>query len=366
MKITIAQRLHPFSHENGTKFLLPNSSYSVQVFPTRLNFVDMEGQMESFFLSFDLIGPFVDFTAELDLELGILRVFGMTKKGYMRYCICAKNEGIWLRVEKIPEEKLICHRSFSLEPLRLSKEESLLISLPCKDLRLMKSGERLSLGIHKAQEWELIRRRCDFKEIFPLWLMLSHWIPLKSSLRNEGNYLLLDECRQKIKQKEKVTVLKSFQHLFLAAFDGVLVPRLYDTEYQGIFPGIEQKNSSLSPLPLLLQGADLIRSLFFQEKEEKIAILPCLPPEFHSGRLIGVKSVKGVTLDLEWTKKSLRRLRVFSFHGNEVLLSVPREIRSCRIKQGRRIINRLPIDSESHLHLSLIANQTIDLDRFER
>ena len=366
MKINIAQRFHPFSHENGTKFLLPNTSYSIQVFPTRLNFVDVAGQMESFFFSLDFSGPLGDFTAELDLELGVLRVFGMTKKGYMRYIICAKKDGIWLTVEKIPEEKLILHRSFSPEPLCLSKGETLLISYPFNHFEKMKNEERLSLGIHKSQEWELIRRRNDFKEIFPFWLMLSHWIPRKDGGREQGNYLLLQECRRKINQGEKETVLTAFRHLFLAAFDGVLVPRLYDSEYQGILPEVEQKKPFSSPLPLLTEGAELIRSMFFQEKEEKIAILPCLSSEFHSGRMIGVKSLKGLTLDFEWTKKKLRRMRIFSLYEQEFLLNLPKGIQSCRIKQNQRVIKKLMTDAEGNVRLPLGANKTIDLDRFER
>lgn len=366
MKITIAQRFHPFSHESGTKFLLPNSSYSVQVFPTRLNFVDIDGQRESFFLLFDFVGPLEDFTAELNLELGILRVFGMTKKGYMRYILCAKKEGIWMTVEKLPEEMLVCHRSFSPEQLCLSKGESLLISHPFKNFGKMKNEERLSLGIDKAQDWGLIRRRNDFKEIFPFWLMLSRWIPQKDAEKDLGNYLLLQECRRKIDQGEKGAVLKAFHHLFLAAFDGVLVPRLYDSEYQGILPGVEQKESLSSPLPLLTEGADLIRSMFFQERGEKIAILPCLPSEFHSGRMIGVKPLKGLTLDFEWTKKNLRRMRISSLDEGEILLSLPKGIHSCRIKKGRRIIKKLMTDAEGNVELPFGANEIIDLDCFER
>jgi hypothetical protein len=366
VKITIAERFHPFSHENGIRFLLPKTSYSIQVFPARLNFEDIDDPMNSFFISFDFVGPLIDFTAELDLELGVLRVFGMTKKGYMRYLLYASDDGIWLKIEKIPEEKLICRRSFSPEQLRLSKGESVLLPCLFKNNGQVRNTERLSLGIHKAQEWEFIRRRGDFKEIFPLWLSLSHWVPIKSEQRIEGNYLLLEECRQKIAQGEKQKVLESFHKLFLVAFDGVLVPRPYDTQYQGILPEIEQKDLSLSRLALLTKAACLIRSLFFQEKEKKMVILPCLPPDFSSGRMTGVKALKGVVLDFEWTKKNLRRMRVFSLYAERVFLSLPKTIRSCRVKKGRRILEKLPTDLEGGIALSLAANETIDLDCFQR
>jgi hypothetical protein len=365
MKIKIAERFHPFSHENGTKFLLPNTSFSVQIFPTRLNFVDIEGKMESFFLSFDFAGPLKDFTAELDLEQGLVRVFGITKKGYMRYLIFAKNDGIWLTMEKIPEEKLICHRSFPPAQLSFSKGESLLISLPFKNDVSTKNEERLSLGVHKAQEWERVRRRLDFKEIFPFWLSLNYWTPLRKEESDQGNYLLIEECRQKIEYSEKQKILESFKNLFLAAFDGVLVPRLFDTEYQGILTEKTLQNPLPSPLALLTKGARLIRSLFVQGEDNCIAILPCLPPEFHSGRMIGVQALNTI-LDFEWTKKSLRRLQISSIYGGDILLKLPKGIRSCRVKKGRRVIKKLSLDVHGKVMLSLVPSEKIELDRFEK
>ncbi len=366
MKITIAERFHPFSHENGTVFLLPNSSFSVRIFPTRLEFIDLEGKMESFFLGFDCVGPFTDFTAELDLEQGLLRVFGMTKKGYMRYLIFAKNDGIWLTLEKIPEEKLLCRRSFPPSQLTLAKEESLLISLPFKNETLTKNQERLSLGMHKAQDWALIRRRLDFKEIFPLWLALSRWTPLRHAMSTQGNYLLIEECLQRIEHGEKQKVLESFKSLFLAAFDGVLVPRLFDTEHQGILPEVMLQNPLPAPLALITKGASLIRSLFVHGEDNFIAILPCLPPEFHSGRMIGVQALKGVILDFEWSKKCLRRLQISSIHGMNIVLKLPKGIRSCRVKKGRQALKKLSIDVDGTTVLALVPSETVEIDRLEK
>jgi hypothetical protein len=366
LKIKIAERFHPFSHENGTPFLLPNSSFSVQVFPTRLNFIDLDNKLESFFLSFDFVGPLTDFTVELDLEQGLLRVFGVTKRGYMRYLVVAKSDGIWLLVEKIPEEKLLCCRSFPPAQLSLAKGESLLISLPFKNDTFTKNQERLSLGMHKAQEWACIRRRLDFKEIFPLWLALSHWTPLRDVESYSGSYALLEECRQRIEHGEKLKVLKAFKSLFLAAFDGVLVPRLVDAEYQGILPETMPQHPFASPLPLLTEGARLIRSLFVHGEGNLLVILPCLPPEFHSGRMIGVQALKGTIVDFEWTKKSLRRLQIVSLHGIGVVIKLPKGMRSCRVKKGRQVVKKLSIDPQGCVKLSLVPNERIEIDRFEK
>jgi hypothetical protein len=366
VKITIAQRFHPFSHDRGTRFLLPQTSLSIQVFPTRLFFTDLEGRIEPFFLSFDVVGPIVDFTAELDLEQGVLRVFGMSQRGFMRYLICAKKDGVWLTMEKTPQEEISCRLSSAATPCPLLKGESLLICVPLKDWEQTKIEEKLSLGEHKAQNWELIRRRLDFKEIFPLWLFLGSGMIAKTREEKEGNDLLLEECHRRIEQGEKEKVLEAFQNLFLAAFEGVLVPRLYDTEHQGILPEVEEKKTSLSPLPLLTKGASLIRSLFVQETQGLISILPCLPPQFHCGRMIGVKTSENFILSIEWTKKSLRRMQISSLSGGEIHLKLPKEIRSCRVKKGRRVIKKLNPDSNRVVTLSLVADETLHLDRFDK
>ncbi len=358
MKLTIAQRLHPFSHQNGTKFLLPQTSFCLQVFPTRLEFTDLEGREAPFFIELDFTGPIVDFTAELDLEQGILRVFGTTQKGYMRYFLFARKDGIQLKLEKAPGEQVICHLSTSSAAFCLTKGESLLVPMLLRDADGQRSQERLSLGMHKAQNWELIRSRCDFKEIFPVWLALGWWVPAQEA---EGNYSLLEECRKNIETRNKAHLLGSFQKLFLASFEGVLVPRLVDTEHQGI---VQQTEPDLLPLPLLTKGASLIRSLFVQEMAGKIAILPCLPAEFHCGRMTGVQ-IGSAMLDFEWSKKSLRRLKIVSPLDTEVCLSL-KTIRSCRLRYGRGISKKAAIASDGSLILSLSPNQPAFLDRFEK
>ncbi len=358
MKLTIAQRLHPFSHQNGTKFLLPQTSFCVQVYPTRLEFTDLEGREAPFFIALDFTGPIVDFTAELDLEQGVLRIFGTTQKGYMRYFLFARKDGIQLKLEKAPGEQVMCHLSSSPAAFCLTKGESLLIPMLLRDADGKKREERLSLGMHKAQNWELVRRRSDFKEIFPVWLALGRWVPATEA---EGNYFLLEECRKNIETKNKAELLGSFQKLFLAAFDGVLVPRLVDKEHQGI---VQQTQLDLPPLPLLTRGASLIRSLFVQEIAGKIAILPCLPAEFHCGRMTGVQ-IGDLSLDFEWSKKSLRSLRIVSPLDAEMCLSL-KTIRSCRLRYGRGISKKAAIASDGSLILSLSPNQPAFLDRFEK
>ncbi len=271
------------------------------------------------------------------MEKGLIRVFGKTVHGYMRYVIEAVEDVVKLTIEKAPEkggEKI-------LFPLELNG--------------IFGSNERLSLGMHKAQEWEKIHTRLDFREIFPIWMRLASWVPSSSATSQTGNFQLLEKCRQE-------STLKAFESLFLAAFEGVLVPRLIDTDYQGInVPVPDSKLNPISPLPLLREVGELIRSLFFQENPEEFEILPLLPPEFHCGRMTGVETSEGHLLDFEWTKRKLRRLRLISPKGGEVCLQLPKGLKTCRIKLGRKTLK----ESSGKIKLELKSNEIIHLDRFE-
>ena len=360
MNITIAERLHPFSHQSGTPFILPRTTLVVRVFPTRLFISDLSGKIESFSLAFDFAGPLKEFTAELDLEHQELCVFGKTRKGFMRYLLSAKEDGVWLTMEKIPEEKTVCTRSFPPHEVILSKGEKMLVCLPLKGAEELAKGERLSLGMHKSQDFDMVRRRGDFKEIFP------HWLALGSLVRGEESdapFPLLTQCRATIENRQRESVLEAFEALFLAHFEGVLVPRSLDTDYQGIQE--QTPPPQANPTPLLTEGSRLIRSLFIQERENGVALLPCLPPEFHSGRMTGVKTADGHRWDFEWTKKSLRTVLLQPCGQGELSLILPKGIRSFRQKVGRQPFRKISVDSAGMATLLLEKDSFMQLDRFE-
>ena len=282
----------------------------------------------------------------------------------MRYLLQAAPGGIALTMEKSPSDKVECRHSLSPQPIFLAKQENLHIPLAIQGLTNPPIQERLSLGMHKAQDWESICRRMDFMEIFPIWHRLSAWMTAGVPSK-EGNGVLLDACQKKIDDLDKVSVLDAFENFFLAAFEGVLTPQLFDTQYQGILPRVVAKEA-ISPLFLLTEGGQLIRSLFFQENPREVAILPCLPAQFHCGRMTGIETSQGSVVDFEWTKKSLRRLRLIAPQSGEIRLKLPKGIASCRMRVGRKTIKCPAIDSSGIMIFELNANQTVHLDRFAR
>lgn len=323
MKITIAERLKPFCHLPGASCAIPWSSWEVQAFPALLKFENLiTFQKLEYRLNWK--GPVLDFTVELDLEKGVVWVYGRTEEGHRRVCIEMTKQGIDLIFDK---EK---------------KKET----LPAEGYLESSSLERLSLGMSKALDWELVRRRHDMAEVLPVWFRLGQMVPCSGE--KVGTAALLQEC-------EKLDAVKTYLKVFLAGFEGILAPRLTD-RYQGIVP--EGKFSS-SPLILLAEGARYIRSLFFNENSQKWNFLPCLPPEFHAGRFLQLQTKAGDKIDFEWSKKLLRRVVIHPAESREVLLSAPKPLKSCRLnaKKGRHSLEQ---------PLSLKAGQTIFLDRFEK
>jgi hypothetical protein len=274
----------------------------------------------------NLVGPVFDFTVELDLEKGCVHVFGTGAKGYERYTISIEE----------PSLRIVS---------RKGKQRTL---LPSKTLSpaLSKSCERLSLGSHKTLDWELVKRRRNLTEIFPVWFQLGQMVPHVEAPKVGTAGLL--------KEVDKREVVPHFLKLFMAGFRGILSPRLNDELHQGIL--ISSESVDACPLILLAEGAKLIRALFFQEEKEGWALLPNLPPEFHAGRFLNLRSSVGDEIDLEWSKKLLRRVTIRAAQTCTIALRFQKALKSYRV-QGKRH----PVDTP----LQLEAGKTLHLDRFE-
>lgn len=361
MHIKIAERLHPFSHQSGTHCLIPKTTWELQAFPTLLRFRDMQST-EYFEMVLPFKGPIKGFTLEQNLEKGFIHIFGMSQEGYIDCQIAREKNSLKLICTKIPEVE--CH--FLGKSLPLRKGESIILPITLKDEQFLPTSERLSLGMHKSQDWVLVQRRMDLSEIFPIWLRLAALIPQRKlkELPPVGTLLLLKECKKALDQEEKNTIKPLFTALFQTAFQGILSPRLTDEQFLGIIPPFEGEiPATLSPLLVLQESAKLIRELFFKEEGEKIFLLPCLPTEMHSGRFIGIKTAAGDEIHLEWSKKILKKVIYRSATEKEITLELQRPLKSFRVRyaqkdHGSRVLADDP--------LFLGAGQTLYLDRFQK
>lgn len=321
--IPIAARLRPFSHVPGTSCMIPYSSWQVQAFPALLRFTNLLSD-ETQEMALNTQGPVLDFTVELDLEKGGVHIFGHSQRGYQRFSIGMEESGIRVVSEKGKNK----------------------ILLPAKGLLRNPSKERLSLGSHKALDWELVKRKQDLTDILPVWFRLGQLVP-ETPLPKNGMATLLKPC-------DKLEVVPQFLKLFMAGFHGILTPRLFDDEYQGIID-TDKKNTDC-PLGLLTTGAKWIRSLFFTEEKDGFAFLPCLPPQFHAGRFLHLETSRGDVIDLEWSKKLLRRAIIRPGMTRKVRFHFQKAIKSFRVK-GERHAAETPFMFE--------AGKTLYLDRFE-
>ncbi len=303
MRIDIAQRLRPFTHLPGTPSIMPGTGKRIVVYPTM---VDQQ--------PLPITGPVQGFTHQLDLERGCVWIFGHAKSGYFRQ-----------RISSMP-------------------------SLPVV--------ERLYLGVDKTQDWELVRRRADPAEYLPFWYRLGQMVP--PSEATGGTARFLHEWRQAIQSKDRQAVLEPVRNLFLCGFEGLLAPRLQDTDYNGFALGLPEPTDN--PLALLSQGAWLIREMLVSVGEQNLHFLPVLPPEFSNGRLI--KTPLGpLTISLEWSKKLLRRLILTTQTVGEWNLQFQTSLRSFRLRHSESDRGeRLTCDS----WLTLEPGIEYLLDRFEK
>lgn len=321
MKIQIAARFRPFSHLPGASCVLPGSCVVIEAFPTLLRIGPQEWKMP-------LTGPVHGFTLQQDLEKNVVFVFGRAKEGYFRLRLQAHDDGVQIISEKGPLSSDKINVKMRRAPLG--------------------APERLSLGSHKAQDWDLVQRRLGLKEILPLLFFLGQKIPKVGPQKLSGTATLLQWPDKRDALEEALL------RLIQAGFKGMLVPRWIDDQYQGLSPDTPTLGD---PFFILQEAARQIRSLFFEQNERRLAFLPRLPISFDAGRMVGLIAPGIGTIDFEWSKKRLRRVVLYANTSGEVLFDLPKEIATFRIQRKQKISKNTPILLES--------NKTYHFDCFE-
>lgn len=325
--IKIAERLRPFSHTPGAACIIPGTCLEIEAFPTLLKIDKREVQLK-------LTGPVKNFTLEQDLEKHCVWVYGRAKEGFFRLRVEASDAGCNVIVEK-----------GSLSPLHIPFETH---------MAKRQTVERLSLGNHKAQDWDLVQKRCDLKEFLPVLFCLGQNIPLIPPQTLSGTARLLEL------PPDRKDLAPALQALFQAAFTKILVPRLIDDQYQGLVP---DEPGSGNRFFLLQEGAKMIRSLFFKQNERRLSFLPNLPIPLDCGRMVGLKVAGIGDIDLEWSKKLLRRVVMHVSTSGEVILELQREIKNFRVRTSEKERGRTQKKGDP---LLLEAGTTYILDRFQK
>lgn len=320
MKIQIRARFRPFSHTPGTSCIIPRTNAILTAFPTRLEIDQHE-------VLLPLKGPVKNFTISQDLERDCVFVFGSAKEGYFKLKITGEKTGFQIEAKKGP-----------IQSVRIPKKIELVDE---------KNLERLSLGSHKAQDWDLVRRRKDLKEILPIFYFLAQKVPFAKTATGGTANLLKPP-------KERHNFEEALSAFFDAGFSKLLVPRLFDDEYQG-YVSEEGKGD---PFYLLQEGLKMVRSLFFKSDQNTLFFLPNLPISFDAGRMLNLEAPGIGRVDIEWSKKKLKKVILRASHSKEIILDLQKEIKTFRIDKSS-VCKR-------HSSINIIKNKTYFLDRFQK
>lgn len=283
--IKIAQKFRPFSHTPGSICLIPGTDRVVEAFPTLIRIDGKE-------IPLSITGPVDGFTLEQDLERDLVRVFGKAKEGHFCHTFVSENKKT--------------------------------------------DFERLSFGIHKQLDWDLVGRRRDLLEVLPLLFVLGQ----KKNLPSVSEYY---------------QTLEEFETLMMAGFRGILVPVSRDERYLGL------ALDEMVPMMRLKKAYESIRRLFIIETGE-IYVLPNLLKPFHAGRMTGI-TLAHCKMDLEWTKRKVRRVHIEGMHDASLHFHWPKEIATFRI---RKDVRERGIVVSSKDPIAIQAGKRYFLDKFEK
>ena len=333
MHISIASRFKPFSHTGGTSTILPGSHYQIQIFPCLIRIFDLKASqpvlLKEVFLN--IKGWVEQFLICNDLEKGRMTVSGKSQEGWMRYHLISSTQSseIHFFLEKTPscgielqinEKKDIL---FAHESINLIGTNGAFVAFQVPHC------DRLSLGNHKAGDWDLIKRRFDLIEILPILHRLGQLVPQMHVERTPaGTLALLEECKENLGREEY------WKRFLLGCFHEMLVPQLFDQGFQGLISSKEEIFPHLSPLAILTDSHHLIRSLFFLENGNEFSFLPFVLPLMHCGRMLEIPLQDGGKISMEWTKKCLRRFILISASDREISFKIDASLRNYRLRRS--------------------------------
>lgn len=334
MKISIAERIKPFSHNAGSACLIPGTDWLIEAFPALIRL----GRKHE--LELQITGPVKNFTLEQDLERNQVLVFGHAKEGFYRLRFQGSASGIEMLVVNAPCTGLRMNGASVAVRERLVFPYEIEFFIP-------ESIERLSLGMHKHQDWDLVLRRFDLREILPVLFMLGQKVPAQTFQQ----YLVTIDSTSRCWEKGD---LEAFCRI---AFSKILVPRIFDDQYQGL---CSLDITESDPSFLLRKAVHWIRACFFRQEGPVLSILPESP--FKAGRLIHVQ-VDGIgEMDLEWASGRMRRAILRASANQKIALQLQKELKSFRIRsslssKGERLDSAMPFQVEE--------GETYFFDRFQ-
>ena len=118
----------------------------------------------------------------------------------------------------------------------------------------------------------------------------------------------------------------------------------------------------------LYEGYELIRSMLVYKENETFHILKKMPHQFDCGRVIDLKLKDGVFVDIEWSKKSIKKLHIRSLIKTSLKLSFQKALKTCRelsLRESSQASLKRTRSLEDDIVIDLKIGKTC-LDRFQK
>lgn len=348
MRIEIAEKHRLYSRTPGTEFLIPQTSFSVRLFPAKLLFTDLQTKLQKE-MDFAFDDRALDMTFFLDLEKQEIISSIEFAKGGLRYRLFVVEQTLFLEPLRLPswDVSITVGKKQKLE----KKKKIALFALDHH--QFIQTNEKISFGVTKKQEIEPMRLRCDLREFLPFLYRVSEICPQEE----KGSHPLLEQLEESIANCDKLQAEVDLQEIYLSLFSSGLIPSLFDREHRG-----SQEKGKGNSFALVQHLREKIRSLFFVEEKSRLVFLPLLPPQLHCGRFIGIETKEGDRIDIEWSKKALKKVKITAGTSRCVQFVLPKEIKRFRLRQGKGRGEQISRDQT----LDLIENKTYWFDRFQK
>jgi hypothetical protein len=311
--------------------MVPKSNWALEAYPKEIRFFYEEMSVS---LELDLNEPISGFTLQQDLEKDVVRVFGRAKEGYFHFEISHEGKKIITILKRGKSIPYI----FSGKKGVLERHQFLEIETePAFETY---HTERLSLGVTKKLDWEMVLRRGELKEILPVLFFLGQKVDPS----------LADSSFE----------IDSIEIFLKAYFDHLLLPKRSLDKRLGVSG--KDLPSHISLAAILYKSYEKVRSFFIKEERGSISIFPNLPKEFVSGKLIGLKFSSAI-IDIEWTKQKIRRVRIVAILEGVLEIKWPKEVDSYRLKYRPQEKGQMVASSEEIL---LLPGKIYYLDKFQK
>jgi hypothetical protein len=300
----------PFSHTPGISGWLAGSNFFVQCFPTAFCLFECKGERKEkkVFMTFPELGKVSDWTVFFDTVHQKTTMQG-TSTTFFRFELVVEQSSIYVRSLKGDVTAERDGVSFVLERgKKYSFFEGNFSSPRFKEPRLL-------LGDNKDPNLDRILLHPNMLEILPMWYQLCP--PCKISIDDTS---LLQSLAHSIEEGERSLIVEKFLNFFRAGMVGFFVPKHVDDLFLGCNAPPLPENFPLEHVHALCNF--LIRSLFLEERGNTLCLLPCLPKEFISGRLLRERLVSGTQISIEWRKNTLRRVLIHPVQDQTFSLSL--------------------------------------------